>query len=105
MKMSEPHDVPTHILKNPEQYITRVGRILRKTSLDELPQFWDVYQKHMVLVSPRPALWNQDDLIAEREKYGATKCYVGITGLAQVRGRDSISIKKSKVRWSILERV
>ena len=67
MKMSAPHDVPTHKLKNPEQYITRVGKILRKTSLDELPQFWDVFQQNMVIVGPRPALWNQDNLIAEMQ--------------------------------------
>ena len=108
MKMSAPHDMPTHKLKNPEQYITRVGRILRKTSLDELPQFWDVYKNNMVLVSPRPALWNQDDLIAEREKYGVTSCYVGITGLAQIRGRDSISIRKKAkydgAYWNVLRK-
>ena len=108
MKMSAPHDVPTHKLKNPEQYITRVGKILRKTSLDELPQFWDVFMQNMVIVGPRPALWNQDNLIAEREKYGATHAYVGITGLAQIRGRDSISIRKKAkydgAYWNVLKK-
>ena len=108
MKMSAPHDVPTHKLKNPEQYITRVGKILRKTSLDELPQFWDVFQQNMVIVGPRPALWNQDNLIAEREKYGATHAYVGITGLAQIRGRDSITIRKKAkydgAYWNVLKK-
>ena len=108
MKMSAPHDVPTHKLKNPEQYITRVGKVLRKTSLDELPQFWDVFMQNMVIVGPRPALWNQDNLIAEREKYGATHAYVGITGLAQIRGRDSISIRKKAkydgAYWNVLKK-
>ena len=108
MKMSAPHVVPTHKLKNPEQYITRVGRFLRKTSLDELPQFWDVFQQKMVIVGPRPALWNQNNLIAEREKYEATKAYVGITGLAQIRGRDAISIRKKAkydgAYWNVLKK-
>ena len=107
MKVSAPHNVPTHQLKDPEQYITRVGRVLRKTSLDEFPQFWDVFRKRMVLVGARPALWNQEDLIAEREKYDAVAADVGITGLAQNRGRDSISIQE-KARydgeyWRILK--
>lgn len=92
MKMSTPHDVPTHELKNPEQYITRVGRVLRKTSLDELPQIWDIFRGQMSVIGPRPALWNQDDLIAEREKVGANGVLPGLTGLAQIKGRDELLI-------------
>lgn len=92
MKMSTPHDMPTHQLKNPEQYITRVGRILRKTSLDELPQIWDIFRGNMSIIGPRPALWNQGDLVAERDKYGANDVRPGLTGLAQVNGRDELEI-------------
>ncbi len=92
MKMSTPHDVPTHLLEDPEQYITRVGRILRKTSLDELPQIWDIFRGKMSIIGPRPALWNQSDLIAEREKYGANSVCPGLTGWAQINGRDELSI-------------
>lgn len=92
MKMSTPHDTPTHLLKNPEQYITRVGRFLRKSSLDELPQIWDILVGNMSIVGPRPALWNQDDLIAEREKYGANDVHPGLTGWAQINGRDELEI-------------
>ena len=94
MKMSAPHDVPTHRLRNPEQYITRVGRVLRKTSLDELPQLWDIFRGRMSLIGPRPALWNQKDLIAQREKYGANGILPGLTGLAQIRGRDELEISE-----------
>ena len=92
MKMSTPHDVPTHLLENPEQYITKVGRFLRKSSLDELPQIWDIFIGKMSIVGPRPALWNQDDLIAERDKYGANDIKPGLTGWAQVNGRDELEI-------------
>ncbi len=92
MKMSTPHDVPTHMLQNPEQYITRVGRILRKTSLDELPQIWDIWRGKMSVIGPRPALWNQDDLVAERDKYDANSILPGLTGLAQISGRDELEI-------------
>ena len=92
MKMSTPHDTPTHLLKNPEQYITRVGRFLRKSSLDELPQIWDILVGNMSIVGPRPALWNQDDLIAERDKYGANDVRPGLTGWAQINGRDDLEI-------------
>lgn len=92
MKMSTPHDVPTHQLEHPEQYITKVGRVLRKTSLDELPQIWDIFRGKMSVIGPRPALWNQEDLVAEREKYGANDILPGLTGLAQIKGRDELLI-------------
>lgn len=98
MKMETPHDTPTHLLKNPEQYITKVGGWLRKSSLDELPQIWDIFVGHMSIVGPRPALWNQDDLIAERDKYGANDVRPGLTGWAQINGRDELSISE-KARW------
>lgn len=92
MKMSTPHDVPTHMLENPEQYIGRVGRFLRKTSLDELPQIWDIFVGNMSIIGPRPALWNQEDLIEERDKYGANDINPGLTGWAQINGRDELEI-------------
>lgn len=92
MKMSTPHDIPTHMLKNPEQYITKVGGFLRKSSLDELPQIWDIFVGNMSIIGPRPALWNQDDLIAERDKYGANDIMPGLTGWAQINGRDELEI-------------
>ncbi len=92
MKMSTPHDVPTHQLADPEQYITRVGKFLRKYSLDELPQIWDIFVGNMSIIGPRPALWNQDDLIAERDKYGANDVKPGLTGWAQINGRDELEI-------------
>ena len=92
MKMSTPHDIPTHQLSDPEQYITRVGRFLRKTSLDELPQIWDIFIGKMSVIGPRPALWNQEDLIVERDKYGANDIRPGLTGWAQINGRDELEI-------------
>lgn len=92
MKMNAPHDVPTHMLSNPDIYITRVGKILRKTSLDELPQIWDIFRGEMSIIGPRPALWNQKDLIEERSKYGANALFPGLTGLAQIHGRDELEI-------------
>ena len=92
MKMSTPHDTPTHLLDNPEQYITRVGRFIRKTSLDELPQIYQVFTSKLSAIGPRPALWSQEDLIAEREKYGANDIKPGITGWAQINGRDELEI-------------
>ena len=94
MKMVTPHDVPTHMLDNPEQYITRVGKFLRAHSLDELPQIWDVFIGNMCLVGPRPALWNQDLLTAERDKYSANDIRPGLTGWAQINGRDELKIKE-----------
>ena len=93
MKLSTPHDVPTHLLDNPDQYITKLGRFLRRTSLDELPQIWDIFRGRMSIVGPRPALWNQYDLIEERDKYGANYVMPGLTGLAQISGRDELSIE------------
>ncbi|MCR5665035.1 MAG: sugar transferase [Oscillospiraceae bacterium] len=92
MKMSTPHDMPTHLLKNPDQYITRIGGFLRRSSLDELPQLWDIFRGKMSIIGPRPALWNQDDLIEERDKYGANDLVPGLTGWAQVNGRDELEI-------------
>ena len=92
MKMSTPHDIPTHQLENPEQYITKVGKFLRKSSFDELPQIWDIFIGKMSIIGPRPALWNQDDLVAERDKYGANDVKPGLTGWAQINGRDELEI-------------
>ena len=92
MKMNTPHDVPTHLLENPEQYITRVGKFLRKTSLDELPQIFQIFTGKMSVIGPRPALWNQEDLIAQRDKYGANDVRPGLTGWAQINGRDELEI-------------
>ena len=92
MRIDTPGDMPTHLLVNPEQYITRVGRFLRKTSLDELPQLFNILAGHMAIVGPRPALWNQFDLIAERDKYGANDIRPGLTGWAQINGRDELEI-------------
>jgi len=93
MYTTAPKDVPTHLLQNPAAFITPVGRFLRKSSLDELPQVINIIKGELSLVGPRPALWNQDDLIAEREKYGANAIPVGLTGLAQIRGRDELPIE------------
>jgi O-antigen biosynthesis protein WbqP len=92
MKIDTPKDTPTHLLKNPESYITRMGKFLRKTSLDELPQILNILKGEMSIIGPRPCLWNQYDLIEERDKYGANDIYPGLTGWAQVNGRDEIEI-------------
>jgi O-antigen biosynthesis protein WbqP len=92
MKMCTPKDCPTHLLKNPEQYITKVGGFLRKTSLDELPQIFNILAGQMSIIGPRPALWNQDDLYEERAKYGANGVKPGLTGWAQINGRDELPI-------------
>lgn len=92
MKMDAPRDVPTHLLENPEACITRVGKILRKTSLDEIPQIFQIFTGEMSIIGPRPALWNQFDLIEERDKYGANDIRPGLTGWAQINGRDELPI-------------
>lgn len=92
MKMDTPHDVPTHMLPNPDQYITKVGKFIRAHSLDELPQIWDIFIGNMSVIGPRPALWNQDLLTAERDKYGANDVKPGLTGWAQINGRDELEI-------------
>lgn len=92
MRIDTPKDVPTHLLQNPEQYITKVGRFLRKTSLDELPQIINILKGDMAIVGPRPTLWNQYDLIEERDKYGANDIRPGLTGWAQINGRDELEI-------------
>ena len=92
MKMSTPHDVPTHMLDNPEQYITKVGKFIRAHSLDELPQIWDIFIGNMSVIGPRPGLWNQDLLTSERDKYNANDVKPGLTGWAQINGRDELEI-------------
>ena len=105
MKVKTP-DIPTHLLTNPEQYITRVGKFLRKTSLDELPQVYDILFGKMSIIGPRPALWNQDDLIAERDKYGANDVKPGLTGWAQINGRDELEIPvKAKLDGEYVEKM
>lgn len=98
MKMCTPHDKPTHMLENPDQYITKVGKFLRTHSLDELPQIWDIFIGNMSVIGPRPGLWNQDLLTAERDKYGANDVRPGLTGWAQINGRDELEIpEKAKL--------
>lgn len=92
MRIDTPKDTPTHLLENPQQYITKVGGFLRRTSLDELPQIINILKGDMAIVGPRPALWNQYDLIAERDKYGANDILPGLTGWAQINGRDELPI-------------
>ena len=92
MRTDTPHDMPTHTVENPDAFITSAGRFLRRTSLDELPQIFNIFLGQMSIVGPRPALWNQDDLVAERDKYGANDCVPGLTGYAQVHGRDELPI-------------
>ena len=92
MRTDTPKDMPTHMLANPEQYIIKTGRFLRKTSLDVLPQIFNIFKGDMSIVGPRPALWNQDDLVAERDKYGANDVTPGLTGWAQINGRDELEI-------------
>ena len=92
MRIDTPKDTPTHLLENPDQYITKVGKFLRKTSLDELPQIFNIIKGEMAIIGPRPALWNQHDLIAERDKYNANDVRPGLTGWAQINGRDELPI-------------
>ena len=104
--MCTPHDKPTHMLENPEQYITRVGRFLRGHSLDELPQIWDIFIGNMSVIGPRPGLWNQDLLTAERDKYGANDVRPGLTGWAQINGRDELEIpEKAKLDGEYCEKL
>lgn len=106
MKMSTPHDVPTHMLENPEQYITRVGKFLRAHSLDELPQIWDIFIGNMSIIGPRPGLWNQDVLTAERDKYGANDVKPGLTGWAQINGRDELELsEKAKLDGEYVKKI
>lgn len=94
MKIDTPKDSPTHLLENPDSFITKVGKFLRKTSLDELPQLINIIKGQMSFIGPRPALWNQYDLVNERDKYGANDIYPGLTGWAQINGRDELAIPK-----------
>lgn len=106
MKMSTPHDVPTHMLDNPDQYITKVGHFMRRTSIDELPQIWDIFVGNMSVIGPRPALWNQDLLVAERDKYSANDVKPGLTGWAQINGRDELEISdKAKLDGEYVKRI
>ena len=106
MKMSTPHDVPTHMLENPDRYITKVGKFIRAHSLDELPQIWDIFIGNMSVIGPRPALWNQDLLTAERDKYGANDVRPGLTGWAQINGRDELEIPdKAKLDGIYVEKM
>ena len=105
MKVNTP-DIPTHLLENPEQYISSIGRFLRKTSLDELPQLFNIISGNMSIIGPRPALWNQDDLVAERDKYGANDVLPGLTGWAQINGRDELEIPvKAKLDGEYVEKM
>ncbi|GEN97400.1 galactosyltransferase [Streptococcus cristatus] len=94
MRIDTPKDTPTHLLENPDQWITKVGKFMRKTSLDELPQIWNIFVGDMSIIGPRPALWNQYDLIEERDRYGANDVLPGLTGWAQINGRDELPIKQ-----------
>lgn len=106
MKMSTPKDCPTHLLENPEQYITSIGKVLRKSSLDELPQLFNILKGEMSVIGPRPALWNQYDLIEERDKYGANDVRPGLTGWAQINGRDELEIDvKAKLDGEYVEKM
>ena len=106
MKIDTPKEVPTHMLENAESYITKVGNFLRKTSLDELPQIINILKGNMSIIGPRPALWNQDDLIEERDKYRANEIKPGLTGLAQINGRDELEIPvKAKLDGEYVEKM
>lgn len=106
MRIDTPKDTPTHMLENPEQYITRIGKILRKTSLDELPQILNIFLGQMSIIGPRPALWNQYDLIEERDRYGVNDIRPGLTGWAQINGRDELPIAiKAKFDGEYVERM
>ncbi len=105
MRIDTPKDVPTHLLENPEIYITGIGRFLRKTSLDEIPQAFNIFAGQMSIVGPRPALYNQDDLVAERDKYHANDVVPGLSGWAQCNGRDTLPIpEKAKLDGEYVKR-
>ena len=106
MRTDAPKDAPTHTLENPDMWITKFGAFLRKTSIDELPQIFNIFVGHMSVVGPRPALWNQDDLVFEREKYGANDIRPGLTGWAQINGRDELPIAtKAKLDGEYVEKL
>ena len=106
MSSDTPKDIPTHLLSNPDQYITKVGKFLRKTSMDELPQIINIIKGEMSIIGPRPALWNQYDLIEERDIYGANDIRPGLTGWAQIRGRDELKIQdKAKLDGDYIKRM
>lgn len=106
MRIDTPHDAPTHQLNNPEQWITKVGKVLRKASLDELPQLFNIFSGKMSIIGPRPALWNQYDLIDERDKYGANDVKPGLTGWAQINGRDELEIQiKARLDGEYVEKM
>lgn len=106
MRIDTPKDTPTHLLGNADQYITKVGKFLRKTSLDELPQIWNIFVGQMSIIGPRPALWNQYDLIEERDKYGANDIPPGLTGWAQINGRDELPIEvKARLDGEYVEKI
>lgn len=106
MRIDTPRDMPTHLLENPEQWITKVGKFLRKTSLDEVPQIFNIFVGQMSVIGPRPALWNQFDLIEERDKYGANDARPGLTGWAQINGRDELEIPvKAKLDGEYIEKM
>ncbi len=106
MRIETPSDTPTHLLENAEQFITKMGKFLRKTSLDELPQIWNIFIGQMSIIGPRPALWNQYDLIEERDKYGANDVPPGLTGWAQINGRDELPIEaKAKLDGDYVEKI
>ena len=106
MSIDTPKDIPTHLMVNPEQYITKMGRFMRKTSLDELPQIWNIFVGQMTIIGPRPALWNQYDLIFERDKYGANDVPPGLTGWAQINGRDELPIEvKARLDGEYVQRM
>lgn len=106
MRIDTPHDAPTHELSDPQKWITKVGRILRKTSLDEIPQLFNIFKGEMSVIGPRPALWNQFDLIEERDKYGANDVKPGLTGWAQIHGRDELEIPiKAKLDGEYVEKM
>jgi len=106
MKVDAPKDVPKHLLQNPEQYVTRVGKFLRDTSLDELPQIWNIFVGQMSIIGPRPALWNQYDLIAERDKYGANDIRPGLTGWAQINAKGELPIEiKAKLDGEYVQKL